>query len=87
MVENLRVTHEKFVKCTSPLNQVGQYVRPHLWYSDRSAKGLQRPIGQSLIRALRHIIEFDSGLLITWISGLRLDHDLLPAPGRTSARD
>jgi hypothetical protein len=26
--------------------------------------GLNRPIGESLIRALRHIIEFDSGLLI-----------------------
>jgi hypothetical protein len=24
------VTHEKFVKCTSPLNQVGQNVRRHL---------------------------------------------------------
>ena len=36
----------------------------------------QRPNGQSLIRARRHIIKFDSGLLIsTWISGLRLDYD------------
>jgi len=26
--------------------------------------GLNRPIGQSLIRALRHIIKFDPGLLI-----------------------
>jgi len=26
--------------------------------------GLTRPIGQSLIRSLPHIIEFDSGLLI-----------------------
>ena len=48
-------------------------VRPHLWYSDRSAKGLERPIGQSLIRALRHIIEFDSGLLIR-----HLDLDTAP---------
>jgi hypothetical protein len=24
-----RVTHEKFVKCTSPLNQIGRYFRRH----------------------------------------------------------
>ena len=30
----------------------------------RALFGLNRPVGQSLIRALRHIIEFDSGLLI-----------------------
>ena len=30
----------------------------------QSPVGLKRPIGQSLIRALRHIVEFDSGLLI-----------------------
>jgi hypothetical protein len=47
------------------LESVGGYssARPS-GYADRSAKGLKRPIGQSLIRALRHIIEFDSGLLI-----------------------
>lgn len=46
---------------------------------DRSSFGLKRPNGQSLIRALRHIINFDSGLLIRHLDlGLRLDDD----PGR-----
>jgi hypothetical protein len=49
------VTHEKFVGCTSPLNQVGQYVRLSPGTSDRSAKGLKRSTGQSL-RALGHIM-------------------------------
>ena len=58
MERRVGVTHEKIVKCTSPLNQVGRYVRPLLVVLDRSAKGLKRPIGQSLIRALRHIMKF-----------------------------
>jgi hypothetical protein len=45
-------------------------LRTHLFCA-RVLFGLNRPIGQSLIRALRHIIEFDSGLLIR-LSDLRL---------------
>ena len=32
---------------------------------DQSLGGLKRPNGQSLIRGHRHIIKFDSGLLVT----------------------
>jgi hypothetical protein len=43
---------------------------------DQSPYGLTRPNGQSLIRARRHIIKLDSGLLIRYLDlGLRLDHD------------
>jgi hypothetical protein len=52
-------------RCTS--SQVGRGWSNHLHaplFVTRVLFGLSRPIGQSLIRALRHIIEFDSGLLI-----------------------
>jgi hypothetical protein len=62
------VTHEKLVKVsTRHTSFVGAGLRSSTritpWFT-RVQFGLNRPIGQSLIRALRHIIKFDSGLLI-----------------------
>jgi hypothetical protein len=63
------VTHEKLVKghlVDAPLLSGVRLLLLNLMalFLTRVLVGLQRPIGQSLIRALRHIIEFDSGLLI-----------------------
>jgi hypothetical protein len=70
-----RVTHEKFVKCTSPLTRAARYFGLISWCSDWSAKGLKRPNGQSLIM----LFGFDSGLLIRHL-------DLRLTPGHDSSR-
>jgi hypothetical protein len=63
------VTHEKLVKVSVPKRT--SFVGARLRFSTGSHRGftrvlfgLDRPIGKSVIRALRHTIEFDSGLLI-----------------------
>ena len=64
----IRGTHEKLVKVllerTSSMWGGLMLFNPHDRCRDQSLGGLKRPNGQSLIRALRHIIKFDSGLLI-----------------------
>jgi hypothetical protein len=50
--------------CTSSIPGGVGFSNRHSAVRDQSLVGLKRPNGQSLIRARRHIIEFDSGLLI-----------------------